>query len=184
MASASLPGPKWAAVGEDDRGRAFLLVQEISGAVDLRRELGDPTLTETDRRQLSETLGRLVALFHATGFTTPELTAKHILFARETNELTLIDWQTACRVPNISLGDRLRPLAALHASTADHLATPRERLRVLRTTSSRPIGGNAQRSSQPRTPDRPRRRTSCKSALDTRSAQRKTEPAASRLARG
>src|SRR5262249_9481841 len=70
------------------------------------------------------------ALLHATGFSTPDLTAKHVLVSLEA--VTLIDWQSARRVKAVSLTERLRALAALHASTADELATPRERLRVLR----------------------------------------------------
>ena len=42
--NSSEPGfaaPRWVAAGEDARGRAFLLVEEIDGAVDLRRVLSD-----------------------------------------------------------------------------------------------------------------------------------------------
>ena len=35
-----LPGPRWLATGEDDKGRAFLLVLEVPGAVPLASMLG------------------------------------------------------------------------------------------------------------------------------------------------
>ena len=61
MESASVPHPEWVAAGEDGRGRAFLLVQEIDNGTDLRRTLAHPTLTHRDRRQLAERLGHLIA---------------------------------------------------------------------------------------------------------------------------
>ena len=131
LAAAGLPGPRWAAFGDDGRGRAFLLVEEVAGAIDLRRVLGDAELSLDTRRALAEQLGRLVALVHATGFTTPDLTAKHLLVSRD-GDITPIDWQSARRARVVRTDDRLRPLAALHASVADRLASPRDRLRVLR----------------------------------------------------
>lgn len=131
LSAANLPGPRWAAVGVDERGRAFLLVEEMSEAVDLRQALRDSSLTEYDRVVFAQQLGRLIARFHTAGFTTPELTAKHLLISPHTGEMRLIDWQSARRVPLVPIRDRLRALATLHASVAAALATPRERLRVL-----------------------------------------------------
>ena len=37
LAAAGLPCPQWVAVGDDGRGRAFLLVEEVAGSGDLRR---------------------------------------------------------------------------------------------------------------------------------------------------
>ncbi|MBA4062190.1 MAG: hypothetical protein C0501_00465 [Isosphaera sp.] len=125
-----LSGPRWAAVGEDGRGRAFLLVEEVAGAADLRRVLGDTGLSPAKRRALAARVGGAVAAFHAAGFTTPDLSAKHVLVA-PTGAVTVIDWPSARRVPAVGVADRVRALAALHASVADDLATPRERLRVL-----------------------------------------------------
>jgi tRNA A-37 threonylcarbamoyl transferase component Bud32 len=130
LTAAGLPCPRWAAVGVDRRGRAFLLVEELAGAVDLRQVLNDTGLSVADRLSFAEQLGRLIAMFHTSGFTTPELTAKHVLVSPKEGEIVLIDWQSARRVPAVPLRDRLRSLAALHASVADPLATPRERLRV------------------------------------------------------
>jgi tRNA A-37 threonylcarbamoyl transferase component Bud32 len=131
LAAAGLPCPRWAAVGADGHGRAFLLVEELAGAVELRRVLRDTDLSQSERARLADHLGRLVALLHATGFTTPDLTAKHVLVSPEARDITLIDWQGARRARIVSGVDRIRCLAALHASVADDLATPRERFRVL-----------------------------------------------------
>jgi tRNA A-37 threonylcarbamoyl transferase component Bud32 len=137
LAAAGLPCPRWVAAGENGRGRAFLLVEEVTGAVDLRRALSDGQLSFANRAALANRLGRLISQYHAAGFTTPDLTAKHVLVSRESGDMgdmgdiTLIDWQTARRSRGVRLVDRLRALEALHASVADDLTTPRERLRVL-----------------------------------------------------
>ncbi|MFO0797194.1 MAG: lipopolysaccharide kinase InaA family protein [Gemmataceae bacterium] len=119
LAAAGLPAPHWVALGEDGTGRAFLLVEELSDAVELRKAVHpDP-----------DVLGRAVAGLHDAGFDTPDLTAKHVFVG---DEVTLIDWQSARRLGHVPTVARLRALAALHASLADHLATPRERLQFLR----------------------------------------------------
>jgi len=132
LAAAGLPCPRWVARGEDSQGRSFLLVEEIAEARDLRHVLSDNALSQHERRALAEGLGAQVALLHATGFTTPDLTAKHVLVSPDAGDVTLIDWQAAMRVKSVGTRDRLRNLAALHASVVDKLAQPRERLRVLR----------------------------------------------------
>jgi tRNA A-37 threonylcarbamoyl transferase component Bud32 len=126
-----LPAPRWAAVGEDERGRAFLLVEEFSGAIDLRERLSDPDLSTANRRALADLVGRSVAQVHAAGVTTPELAAKHVLVAPGDSRLSLIDWQFSRRLPVVPLEERLRSLAILHATVAPSLASERERLRVL-----------------------------------------------------
>jgi tRNA A-37 threonylcarbamoyl transferase component Bud32 len=131
LRAAGLPAPQWAAFGRDDRGRAFLLIAEAAGA-DLRQVLSDTELSLGGRRQFATHLGRLIALLHASGFTTPDLTAKHILVSASTGETTLIDWQSTRRVMIVQMVDRLRSFAALHASVADQLVSVRDRLRLLR----------------------------------------------------
>ncbi len=131
LATAGLPAPRWVAHGEDGRGRAFLLVEELTGAAELRRRLGDKRVSRTDRARMADRLGREVAAVHAAGFDTPDLTAKHV-FVGPTGTVTLIDWQSARRLAVVPAAARLRTLAAFHASLADHLATPRDRLRFLR----------------------------------------------------
>jgi tRNA A-37 threonylcarbamoyl transferase component Bud32 len=132
LAAAGLPCARWAAFGEDDRGRAFVLLEEIPGSVDLRDALSDTALSPESRRALADQLGRLIALVHAAGITTPDLTAKHLLVSPTTGAVTPIDWQSSRRMRLVPTAERLRALAVLHASVADHLASPRERLRVLR----------------------------------------------------
>jgi tRNA A-37 threonylcarbamoyl transferase component Bud32 len=132
LAAANLPCPRCVACGDDGRGRAFLLVEELPDTIDLRRVLGDSALSPADRRQLADRLGRVIALLHAGGFTTPDLTAKHVLVAPDSGDVTVIDWQSSRRVRSVTLADRLAGLAALHASVAEPLAGVRERLRVLR----------------------------------------------------
>jgi len=132
LAAFRLPAPQWVATGEDARGRAFLLVQEVAGAADLREVLSDNRLSPDERRSLARRLGEMVARLHNHGLTTPDLTAKHVLVSPNGCELTPIDWQSARRVPRVQRADRVHALAALHASVADELASPRERLRVLR----------------------------------------------------
>jgi hypothetical protein len=132
LSAAGLPCPRWVAVGADARGRAFLMVEELPNARDLRRVLSDAALPQPERTRLADRIGRLVALLHATGFTTPDLTAKHLFVFGDSDEITPIDWQGTRRVGSVEVADRVRSLAALHASVADELATPRERLRVLR----------------------------------------------------
>lgn len=130
LESAGFACPNWVAFGEDGRGRAFLLVEELAGFVELRRLLSDTTVS-LDRRGLAERLGQTVADLHAAGFTTPELTAKHVFVHPDTLAVALLDWQCGGRFPGIPFLPRFKALAALHASLADHLATRRERLRFL-----------------------------------------------------
>ncbi|MFO0823213.1 MAG: lipopolysaccharide kinase InaA family protein [Gemmataceae bacterium] len=135
LQAAALPGPRWAAFGEDTLGRAFLLVEEVDGAVDLRQLLSDNTLSLAERRRLATHIGKQIARVHDAGFTTPDLTAKHVLISPE-GGITFIDWQSARRVRSVPLAERLSTLAALHASVAEELATPRERLRTLRAAGT------------------------------------------------
>jgi tRNA A-37 threonylcarbamoyl transferase component Bud32 len=126
-----LPCPRWAAVGADGRGRAFLLIEELAGAVDLRKTLGDAGLSPTGRIKLARNLGRLIARYHSAGFTTPDLSAKHVLVSPGSEPVTLIDWQSSVQGSDVPLQNRLRALATLHASLVEALASPRERLRVM-----------------------------------------------------
>lgn len=127
-----LPAPRWAAFGEDGRGRAFLLVEEVAGAADLRHVLSEHAMPPESRARLATRLGALAARLHDAGFTTPDLTAKHVLVSPDGEVVTPIDWQSARRGAVVPEKERVRALAALHASLADELASPRERLRVLR----------------------------------------------------
>ncbi|MDB5308559.1 MAG: 3-deoxy-D-manno-octulosonic-acid kinase [Gemmataceae bacterium] len=132
LGSAGFPCPAWVAYGEDGRGRAFLLVEELTG-VELRQLLSTTRLAPAARRQLADRLGQAVAELHAAGFDTPDLTAKHVFVDPTSFAVTLIDWQSARRVASLGMNDRVRAVAALAASLADHLADRRDRLRFLWT---------------------------------------------------
>jgi hypothetical protein len=128
LEAAGLPAPRWLAVGEDGRGRSFLLVEGIESPTDLRALLRS-THAPAARARLAGQVGDLIGRLHRAGFTTPDLTAKHLLVSGDA--VIPIDWQNARRVKCVSAGDRIRALAALDASLAPGLATTCERLRVL-----------------------------------------------------
>jgi lipopolysaccharide kinase (Kdo/WaaP) family protein len=145
LAEAGLPCPRWVASGEDIRGRAFLLVEELTDAIDLREALRSGSRLPHERRALAARIGALISRHHEFGFTTPDLTAKHILISRSSGAISMIDWQSARRVGSVPMAHRVSALAALHASVADELATPRDRLRVLRAVlGSAPRAGFGQ----------------------------------------
>ncbi len=123
--------PEWLAAGEDERGRAFLLVRETPGATDLRAWLG----RETDagaRLRLARSLGAALAGMHAAGFTHPDLYSKHVLVGPDGESVQFLDWQRSRRRLAVDAPRRARDLAALHATLANDLARPRERLACLR----------------------------------------------------
>jgi heptose I phosphotransferase len=120
--------PEWVAAGEDGRGRAFLLVRAVAGAADLRTFLGAHP-GAGPRRRAARALGAALARLHAAGFTHPDLYAKHVLV--NAGGVCFLDWQRARR-SRLDGRRRARDLAALHATLADDLAGPRERLRCLR----------------------------------------------------
>ncbi|MFO0926011.1 MAG: lipopolysaccharide kinase InaA family protein [Gemmataceae bacterium] len=123
-----LTGPRWLATGEDDQGRAFLLVEEVVGAEPLMAVLG--RLDGEQRRALAVRLGRLLARLHQTGFFHRDLYAKHVLVRDET--LCLLDWQRAWRGAWVPYLARVRDLATLHATLPDAVTGLRDRLTLLR----------------------------------------------------
>ncbi len=123
--------PECMAAGEDGRGRAFLLVRETPGMTELRAWL----TRETDagaRLRLARSLGAALARMHAAGFTHPDLYSKHVLVAADGEGVQFLDWQRSRRLRVVNMRRRARDLAALHATLADDLARPRERLACLR----------------------------------------------------
>jgi tRNA A-37 threonylcarbamoyl transferase component Bud32 len=121
--------PDWVAAGEDDRGRAFLLVRELSDAVDLRHFLGQRgQASPRQRRRFAHALGEALARLHAAGFAHADLYSKHVLVDPTCETIHVLDWQRALRAVRIGWCRRCRDLAALDATLADELATPRERL--------------------------------------------------------
>jgi hypothetical protein len=120
--------PEWIAVGADGRGRAFLLVEEIPGCVDLRRFLADWTASAPERRRFAKRLGETLARLHDSGFAHGDLYAKHILVHADRHALHFLDWQRSPRRHRLGPRERWRDLAALDATLAEELAVPRERL--------------------------------------------------------
>jgi heptose I phosphotransferase len=125
-----LPAPEWIATGEDGYGRAFLVVRAVSAALEIRNFLRVCTNPER-RRQAARMLGRELARLHDAGFAHPDLYAKHVLIDSAGERVWLLDWQRSKRGRRVSWATRRRNLAALHATLADDLATPQERLACL-----------------------------------------------------
>jgi len=122
----------WMAAGEDDHGRAFLLLLALPGAVDLRQFLRDrQDAAPHERYRFARRLGAALAAIHQAGFDHPDLYAKHILVAPDTQQCYFLDWQRSRRRSFVGWDQRARDLAALDATLADELATRRERLACL-----------------------------------------------------
>src|SRR5262249_14842785 len=110
-----LGAPEWLAAGEDGEGRAFLLVREVGGAVDLRAFLRDER-DAARRRKVAAALGAVLARVHDASFANPDLYAKHVLVQPETGAISIVDWQRARRRRGLGWRARGRGLAALHAT--------------------------------------------------------------------
>jgi heptose I phosphotransferase len=123
--------PEWVAAGEDDRGRAFLLLRAVEGAVDVRTFLREHA-DDRRRRRLARRLGVLLARLHRAGFDHPDLYAKHVLVRLRDDAPVLLDWQRSRRRPSVGWRRRVRTLAALNATLADDTAPTRDRLACLR----------------------------------------------------
>ena len=129
---AGIDGPEWVAAGEDRRGRAFLLLREIPGAVELRALLAE-TRDPDSRNVLARALGAALAKVHEAGFDHPDLYAKHVLVDPDSMEVLFLDWQRSRQRRVISLETRARDLAALDVTVLAELANWRERLACLRS---------------------------------------------------
>jgi tRNA A-37 threonylcarbamoyl transferase component Bud32 len=92
-------------------------------------------LTDSERRRLAAALGRELARIHAAGFEQPDLYAKHILVRPSAGgyRFCFLDWQRSRIRRAVPWRRRLGDLAALDASLAEHLASDRLRLVVLRS---------------------------------------------------
>jgi hypothetical protein len=127
LESHGLPAPHWIAFGTLD-GRAFLLVDDLANSVALPEAMESG---EVSARAISKAITTLVGDVHAAGFTTPDLAAKHVFINTDTAAATLIDWQSAKKVKSVTLEERVRAWAQLHASLPVTLASPRRRIFVL-----------------------------------------------------
>jgi hypothetical protein len=131
LETAGLPGPQWLAYGEDGTGRAFLLVDDLTGSTDLTTLLRDhpPQGRLTDR--LAERVGTALAELHASGFATPDLAAKHLFVGDGDDPVSVIDWPSAPKPGRVRDVDVVRWLGGLHAGVLPELADDRLRLRAL-----------------------------------------------------
>src|SRR5262249_23240615 len=76
--AARLPCPEFIAAGEDERGRALLLVRELEGTYELRQVLRDCQPASAERRRLARRLGGMLAYLHDAGFRHADLYSKHV----------------------------------------------------------------------------------------------------------
>jgi hypothetical protein len=128
---AGIAAPRWLAYGEDGQGRAFVLIRAVADAMDLRTYL-TTARPDSQRRALARRLGAMLARIHAAGFDCPDLSSKHVLVRSRKAAPVIIDWQRANAANRPQWGIRVRELAALHATLADGLAGPRNRITCLR----------------------------------------------------
>ena len=130
LEQAGIAAPEVIAAGEEGR-QAFVLLRAVDNAHDLRWFL-QHTTDPARRCQLARQLGEALAQIHAAGIDHPDLYSKHVLVQPLAGECKLwfLDWQRSRR-RHVSWSLRCRDLAALDASLADTLASPRERLRCL-----------------------------------------------------
>ncbi|HYT95135.1 MAG TPA: lipopolysaccharide kinase InaA family protein [Gemmataceae bacterium] len=134
LTAAGVGCPEPIAAGEDGQGRAFLLLREVAGAHDLRAFLARTALTSEGKHTVARRLGSALARMHAAGFDHPDLYSKHVLVSGTpgpTLTFHFLDWQRSRR-GRLGWRQRWRDLAALDATLAEELATPRERLACLR----------------------------------------------------
>lgn len=103
-----LPAPTWIAYGAH-RGRTFLLIAEINGALPLVQATTSPQRA----LRFAVWMGKTLARMHALGVVHGDLFLKHVLFDPEKGEPVFVDWQRARLVQAPRISDRLRDLAAL-----------------------------------------------------------------------
>src|SRR5262249_17298705 len=126
--AASLLCPEFLAAGEDDNGRAFLLIRTLTDSIELRVYLASfQLLSQQARNRFARELGGALARLHQRGFVHGDLFAKHVFVHPETQRVAFIDWQRARHKGSLSWNDRIKDLAALHATLDDALTSNRER---------------------------------------------------------
>ncbi len=151
LRAAGVASPEWIATGEDERGRAFLLLAALPSAVDLRQYLHDRRMAApAERYRFAHRLGTALAAIHEAGFDHPDLYAKHVLVTPATGECHFLDWQRSRRRPRLAWRLRARDLAALDAALAETFATGRERLACLcgYLAASAPLGVTAKQAAR------------------------------------
>jgi tRNA A-37 threonylcarbamoyl transferase component Bud32 len=133
FASAGIGCPEWLAVGEDEQGRAFLLLRELAEATDLRIHLRDHLQAHPRaRRRFALRLGGALAQLHEAGFDHPDLYSKHILVSHDGAAIYFLDLQRCRRCRSVPWRQRWRDLAALEATLTDELLSTQDRIACLR----------------------------------------------------
>ncbi|MBX7104353.1 MAG: phosphotransferase [Gemmataceae bacterium] len=127
---AGVPVPRVVAHGADEQGREFLLLRRVRGR-DLRSALRPGRMNGFARWRMRKSLGEAIARVHRAGFDAPDLSAKHVC-VRKCGTVVLLDWPRATRRPTLDTDRCLAALAGLHASAAPRLASPRDRMAVLK----------------------------------------------------
>jgi tRNA A-37 threonylcarbamoyl transferase component Bud32 len=135
--------PEWIAAGEDDRGRAFLLLEALTEAWDLRTLLREPFPA---RRRFAQVLGEALAHLHEAGFDHPDLHAKHVFVDPETQAVHFLDCQRTRRRRRLDWQRRWHNLAVLDGTLAEHLASSADRLSCLRAYLRASLAGRAPRA--------------------------------------
>jgi hypothetical protein len=126
--------PEFLAAGEDDAGRAFLLVRELPESLDLRLYLREKSSTNSRfRRHIMRELGETLARMHEAGFNHPDLYSKHVLVCPQRSAVSLLDCQRSHHASRLTWAQRWHDLASLDATLTDELVTPRERIGCLRS---------------------------------------------------
>jgi heptose I phosphotransferase len=134
LAHVGVNGPEWVAVGEDCKGRAFLLVRELAGTGELRNWLQRERNLKT-RQNLARSLGTAIARIHDAGIDHPDLYAKHVFVDPDSLDISFLDWQRSRRRP-LTLDRRAGDLAALNSTLSEEIVSPRERLLCLQSYSA------------------------------------------------
>jgi tRNA A-37 threonylcarbamoyl transferase component Bud32 len=129
LQEAGIGCPEWMAFGEDDRGRAFLIVKALTGSTELRERLRKMRSPD-ERRRLASHVGAALALMHAAGFDHPDLYSKHVFVNADGRDCHFLDWQRSRR-GSVSHNRRVRDLATLNATLAEEFVSARERLACL-----------------------------------------------------
>jgi tRNA A-37 threonylcarbamoyl transferase component Bud32 len=133
LRAAGVGCPEPIAAGEDGQGRAFLMLRELTGTLDLRAFLRDRLAGRPhERRPFARHLGEALAQLHDAGFDHPDLYSKHVLVDLFTNRFLFLDWQRSRKQGHVTWQRRWHDLAALDATLPAELASPRDRLLCLR----------------------------------------------------
>jgi tRNA A-37 threonylcarbamoyl transferase component Bud32 len=121
--------PEWVAHGEDDRGRAFLLVRELTDTVELRQFVAERSEWPRGRRYaFARRLGSELARVHQAGVNHPDLYAKHVLVRPADEAIFFLDWQRSRWHEELEWPRRLPDLAALDATLTEAQAACTDRL--------------------------------------------------------